>query len=589
MTNAETPGTSGTPRSEDNFGNVENLTNKPSTYCRWTTYTAIRTLWEGKGEDKRERDPATIESSDGANHFHRWSSPHRLTFEQKLQAALESSSFSTLDPKELPMETAKIAKASSSSPREFLQESFAFSLVARNEKVFWSLLDRVSQFSFEDTGIYPLHLLTSFLDGSKTCCNLLDGALNKLAEDTHISRIYINDHGHTVLDNLFITILKGHTSCQPDTVDDKFSKLKRFTGEEVDICGRWDADSPSIRELFAEGHSTIPIEWKHMFCHTSVQAICHCIDRLFRPLFALDINTPSGLFMKACQACGMKLELRPLHSLVLTACHLAQSGCPGENLFGMLACLVCLLANGADPLLKAPISLAALMRKDTAIECSHEEIDAVELAERIPASLITDWTEDAILGWNLFCTMLRYARDERRPRPKSFSSKGKEREDRFQPFVESVDDVMEMCNDDEDNEDEDMESESGTDEELCSHCKPETDNSYGRSKVIGTLWAAIQTELLTYRRLTDKDPWISKNFDLKAVMDGLKNGGSLSIKLVEEDKMASFYRCSKFMEITNEAYASLNKVCTHYFANVDVWSRTSHIIIPEGHNMSWHI
>jgi hypothetical protein len=586
MTNAGTPGTFVTPRSEDSSGNAGNLPNKPSTLCRWTIRAAIRTRYEG--EDEKEEDPEAITRADSNEDLPRWPSGHRQTFEEKLQAALGNNSFSTLDPKGLPMAMTKIAKATRSSPRELLQESFAFSLVARNEKIFWALLSRVSDYSFEDTGIYPFHLLTSFLDGSKTCCNLFDSTLNNLAEQTRIDRIYVNNHGHTVLDNLFISILKGHTNCLPDTVDDKFSKTKRFTGEEVDICGRWDADSPCVRELFAEGHSAIPIEWKHMFCHTSVQTICHCIGRLFGPMFAPNINTPSGLFMKMCQACGMKLQLRPLHSLVLTACHLAQSGCPGENLFGMLACLVCLLANGADPLLTAPISLAALMRKDTATECSHEEIDPVELAERVPTTLTSGWTEDATLGWSVFCAMLRHARDERRPGRKSFSSKGKEREDPYQLFMEPMDDDMED-HDDGESEDDDMKSENDADEELCSHCKLETDNFYGRSKVIGTLWAAIQTELLTYRRLTDEDPWISENFELSAVLDGLNNGGLLPIKLVEEDMMAPFCRCGRFTEVTDEACACVDEVCTHYFANVDVWSRASYIMIPEGKNMSWYM
>jgi hypothetical protein len=584
MTNAGTPGTFATPRSEDSSGNAGNLATKPSTLCRWIIHAAIRTRYE---EDDKEddQDPEAIAGSDSNEPLPRWPSGNQQIFEEKLQGALESSSFSTLDPKDLPMAVAKIAKATRSSPRELLQESFAFSLVARNEKIFWSLLERVSNFNFENTGIYPLHLLTTFLDGSKTCCNLLDAALNQLAEQTCIDRIYVNNHGHTVLDNLFISILKGHTSCLPDTVDDKFSKMKRFMGEEVDICGRWDADSPCVRELFAEGYSTIPTEWKHMFCHTSVQTICHCIGRLFGPMFAPNINTPSGLFMKTCQACSMKLQLKPLHSLVLTACHLAQSGCPGENLFGMLACLVCLLANGADPLVTAPISLAALMRKDIATECSHEEIDPVELAERVPTSLISGWTEDATLGWNVFCAMLRYARDERRPGSKSFSSMGKESEDPYELFMEPMDDDI----DDDEGGDEDMDSESDADEELCSHCKPETENFYGRSKVIGTLWAAIQTELLTYRRLTDEDNWISENFDLQAVLDGLNNGGLLPIKLVEEDMMAPFCRCGRFTGVTDEACACVDEVCKKYFANVDVWSRASYIMIPEGENMSWYM
>jgi hypothetical protein len=585
MTNAGTPDDFSTPISDYDSGNAGIFSNKPSVLCRWTIHAAIRTRYEGEHDEEDDRDPEAMADSNTDEDMPRWPSGHRQTFEEKLQGALENSSFSTLDPKDLPVAVSKIAKATRSSPRELLQESFAFSLVARNEKVFWSLLEQVLNFSFENTGIYPLHLLTSFLDGSKTCCNLLDAALNQLSERTCIDRIYINDHGHTVLDNLFISILKGHTNCLPDTVDDKFSKMKRFIGEEVDICGRWDADSPCVRELFAKGHSTIPTEWKHMFCHTSVQTICHCIGRLFGPVFAPNINAPSGLFMKTCQACQMKLQLKPLHSLVLTACHLAQSGRPGENLFGMLACLVCLLANGADPLLTAPISLAALMRKDTATECSHEEIDPVELTERVPASLISGWTEDATLGWNVFCAMLRYARDERSPTRRSHSSKGKEREDPYELFIEPMDEDV----DNNQSDDEESYYESDVEDELCSHCKPETDNFYGRSKVIGTLWAAIQTELLTYRRLTDEDPWISENFDLQAALDGLKNGGILPIRLIEEDMMAPFCRCGRFTDITDEACACVDEVCTYYFANVDVWSRATYIMIPEGQNMSWYM
>jgi hypothetical protein len=134
----------------------------------------------------------------------------------------------------------------------------------------------------------------------------------------------------------------------------------------------------------------------------------------------------------------MKLQLLPLHSLVLTTVHLARSGCPGENLFGMLACLVCLLANGANPTSKAHISLDALMNRDSATECSHEDLDPFQLAERVPDSLMGGWTEEAILGWQVFCSMLRYARGERRPRSKQVPTK-RDRDEDFHTFLDLAD------------------------------------------------------------------------------------------------------------------------------------------------------
>ena len=583
--NVGTPAHIATPRSEGSAGYLTRLSSHPSPLCQWAIHAAIRNRFEGDHRINANFDES-ITGPDGEESWSRWpDSENTQTFEEKLQAALENNGFSNLNPEDLPMALAQITKATKRSPKELLQEGFGFSLVARNEEVFWKLLPRAAGTNFEGTGIYPLHLLTSFLDGSKTCCNLLDAALNHIAEEYSIKKLYVNNHQHTVLDNLMMSILKGHTSCRPVSVDDKFVKLKRFTGEEVDICGRWDADSDCIRELFAEGHATIPIEWKHMFCHTSVQTICHCIGRLFGPVFAPDINFPSGLFVKYCQACGMKLQLLPLHSLVLTTVHLARSGCQGENLFGMLACLVCLLANGANPVFKAHISLDALMNRDNAIKCSHEDLDACQLAERVPDSLMADWTEEVTLGWQIFCSTLRYARDERRPISKQFPTRREEDED-FHTILDLTDDEM---YDDEESVSEATDDWSDVNEESCPHSKTFTGNFYGRSKVIGTLWAAIQTELVTYRRLSEDDPWISQYFDLRSLLGGLNNGGLISIPLVEEDMMNPFCQCGRFLDVTDEACACVDEVCTTHFANLDSdWSRTAYIMIPEGHNNSWY-
>jgi len=255
-------------------------------------------------------------------------------------------------------------------------------------------------------------------------------------------------------------------------------------------------------------------------------------------------------------------------------------------LFGMLACLVCLLANGADPSLTADISLDALMNRDRATECSHEGLDPVQLADLIPQSLMTEWSEEVVLGWQVFCSMLRYARDERRSTPNGTSNaKETTKKDNFYEFLEISDDDMSV---DERSDGEEADWESDVDEEICPHSKSMTGNFYGRSKVIGTLWAAIQTELLTYRQLTEDDPWISENFDMRSLLSGLDNGGRIAIPLVEEDMMNPFCQCGRFLEVTDEACACVDEVCTEYFSNMDIWSRTTYIMIPEGNNDSWY-
>jgi hypothetical protein len=73
-----------------------------------------------------------------------------------------------------------------------------------------------------------------------------------------VRKLYTYHLNHTDLDNLMIAILKAHSSCTPAMADEAFKKEHRFAGEEVDICGRWDADSDCIRHLQASGSPTIP-------------------------------------------------------------------------------------------------------------------------------------------------------------------------------------------------------------------------------------------------------------------------------------------------------------------------------------------
>lgn len=214
-------------------------------------------------------------------------------------------------------------------------------------------------------------------------------------------RLNINDLGHTVLDSLMIAVLKGHTSCMPVMIDPAMADIQPFMGEDTDICGRWDADSDCVRKLRAHGNAKIPFRWKHKFCHTSIQAICHSITLVF--IFAPegDLNRPSGLFGRRCSYCGLKLQM--------TGFDLARVGCDGGDLFGITACLLCLLALGVNPCLKAGISLQALLNDDDGDQCNHQRWSPVELAECIPTATSSTWLPEVKTGWRLFCNILRRA------------------------------------------------------------------------------------------------------------------------------------------------------------------------------------
>ncbi len=72
----------------------------------------------------------------------------------------------------------------------------------------------------------------------------------------------------------------------------------------------------------------------------------------------------------------------------------------------MLACLVHLLENGADPLLEASTLLKTLIEEDVASKCSHKDIGSVKPAESVPTSFISGRTEDAALDRNVFGEIL---------------------------------------------------------------------------------------------------------------------------------------------------------------------------------------
>lgn len=520
-----TPASNPTPRNDEFFGpTFMNAEDMPSALCRWSIHCHDI---EFDPILSPPRSPTENFNLDDEKNWPRWPRSTNLGgYTEKLSENLESNGFSSVKVGDLPIAVDHIARAARGSPAELLEEALGFSIMSRNADLMNDILLKIKDEN-EVAGLYPFHLAATYLDGSKTCCDIFNMLSN--SNPRSLRMLYVNELGHTVLDQLMITILKAHTSCLPSVVDVIFKRESRFEGEDVDICGRWDADSACVRSLLANNTSRIPFEWKHMFCHTSVQTICHCIGTVFGPFWGPDINTPSGIFLRRCSHCGLKLQLLPLHTLVLVGLHLSHSGCEGENLFGILACLLCLLSHGANPLLKAHISSQALFENDQGSACGHEELDPAKLIKRLYTRLKLRWSKELSTGWQVIHYALKQSQAEWKL-------------NRFPAL-----------------------------------------NFFGANKVLAPLWAAVQTELLTYRRLKEGDKWISQNFNMRSLNEGLIGKGKVDIALVQNEMMKPFDDCGDFLQGV-PACPVVDDAVAYYFSNLDDWNRTTFIPCPDRNN-----
>lgn len=245
-----------------------------------------------------------------------------------------------------------------------------------------------------------------------------------------------------------------------------------------------------------------------MFCHTSVQAINHCFGSIFGGFApGPEIDAPSGIFLKRClnETCGLKLQLKPLHTLVVTAVYLGELGSDGENLFGMVACLLSLLGGGASPLLKADVSLEALLGSGDNPHCTHSELDPLELAHKVPQEIIAGWPRERRTGWMVFCKILELSQHEwnlpSRRRRQSMTPDPHNEESSHDDRDQYMDEAQDIDNPDEDET-----------HQIPAWCDNHGDfiDFFGYSRNLRELWAAVQMEMLTYRRLTEEDPWISE-------------------------------------------------------------------------------
>lgn len=198
--------------------------------------------------------------------------------------------------------------------RSLRLESLKSARIAGNLEFLESILKEGQGIHGQFLEIHPYHLDATYLDGGNTCCLLLATLTNHLGGRYPVARNNEDSMRHTVFDCLVISVLGSHTSAVPKHVSSGFANMKRSPGEEKDTCGRWDADSPIVQQLFQRGNFSISFGWKHPFCHSAVQAVCHDLMAIFLPgSYNQNIHQFSGLFIRRCGNCGAKVTLGALH------------------------------------------------------------------------------------------------------------------------------------------------------------------------------------------------------------------------------------------------------------------------------------
>ena len=152
---------------------------RPSALCRWSIH--IREVFYKRVKSPQPADDLVDPNDEDT--WRPWTTHEDIhVFAESLQKNLESNDFSTIEVKELPISSGQIARAARRSPEQLLQDAFGFSIMARNRNLVKDMIehiDGVKDFSLHD--LFPLHLASSYLDGSKTCCGLFDDLVQKNA------------------------------------------------------------------------------------------------------------------------------------------------------------------------------------------------------------------------------------------------------------------------------------------------------------------------------------------------------------------------------------------------------------------------
>jgi hypothetical protein len=516
---------------------------EPSQLCKWAIHVEYDQIISETGsvDENGGDDSSNLHRSTAHEWPSSWNEPK---LEQRLANALEHNDFSDMGSSSLPISVSQLVKAAEESSNEILIESLGFAIIGRNEEQVDTLMRRAKSKGIDLSDLYPAHLAAVYLDGGSTCCNILRAVIRGMrrSKDTlpEFKDTNTNSSGHTILDTLMMTILRNHTSTKPEEVDSNFRNVSGFPGDEVDICGRWDADSECYKSLLASGKSSVPIHWRHKFCNSSIQAICHSILTLDRA--RMRMIRPSGLFTKYCSLCGLKMQILPLHTMVLVSFHLARDGRPGEDLFGSLCCILSLLACDSTTGDSVEISLPLIFDEDEDEgTCSHSSRTAYQLACDVMDSKGQTWNYQLKAGWNLILRVL-HAHEE--------------------ATKDETDDYYDRIYQD----------------PLCGRCSNEGVPS-GTTPFVGRLWAACQAELLTYRRLREKDSWLSPRMDLVAVSEATDDNVEEACPFMRDRLLNPHCICGSFIRIDDDDIMAQcpGQASDCALSNLDDWARSSFI------------
>ena len=551
----------------------------PTSLCRWSIHYELD--MECEFLPSRTPSPAPDPNTEDEKSWKPWPEEWKEPpYESRLLRNLATNDFSNIQAESLPIAVSQVVKVSEASTRELLVEALGFSIMARNAELTARALDDLVQKagcqSHDLDKLHLFHLAATYLDGSKSCCTIFDAlAWNDTGKTLRTSTR--NDLGYTVVDSLMMTILRAHTTILPREVDESLRDDIRLPGEEADVCGRWDADSEAYRALIQNGDPRVPAVWKHKFCHTSAQAVCHFIFLL--NVWSIEIGDdfitrgPSGLFLKRCGYCRLKMQVNVLQALVLTTVALASHGKEDEDLFGMVAILLEMLSIGACPLYKREISVPALFPNAPecmdVLGCNHQEMSPVDLIEAIPQSITERWSPAKKTGWELLWQVLRMSSMAWEDRAEPSATEDEDDGDSFWK------DRMAMII-------------SGP----CTIGCMSHGHFFGANRELPILFATIRAEIITYRPLNGKDPWISPHFDMRAVVACLKEGSDLrhSIRLTDKGMLKHFCDgCGSFKKLYSGnrgtmLFPGAKDVMAWHFSNLEDWSRS-----PFLHDIRWLI
>lgn len=211
------------------------------------------------------------------------------------------------------------------------------------------------------------------------------------------------------------------------------------------------------------------------------------------------------------------------------------------------------------------VSIDLLLGIDHGTRCTHEVLGPNDLADRLPSKIIDGWSTELQRGWQIFCHLLRRLEDFGRGVRTDLT------------WRRASYDLDCICKD------------GDFHRECDSECYEYWEGSWeaGRGSLtsqhdkrshIRHLWAAVQTELLTYRRIHEDDSWLSSYFDLDGLLTSLHMGTQISMPLLDRSMIRPYCCCGR----TGERWscALREDLEAHHFNNLDVWDRTSFISLP---------